>query len=81
MKFSSEPPTAALFLVGKPRHRDWNFRATLKISIEIEIFERDRIFSIVGPSGVASSYIHCVLVLRLALCIHAIALMAARIVW
>ena len=51
MKFSSEPPTAALFFVGNSRRRDWNFRARSKISIEIENFERDQIFLIVGPSG------------------------------
>ena len=55
MKFSSAPPTAALFFVGKSRHRDWNFRARLNISIEIENFERDWIFSIVGPSGFGPS--------------------------
>ena len=54
MKFSSEPPTAALFLVGKSRHRDPNFRARSKISIEIENFDRDQIFLIVGPSGTLS---------------------------
>ena len=49
MKFSSEPPTAALFFVGKSRHRDQNFRARSKNSIEIENFDRDQIFLIVGP--------------------------------
>ena len=44
MKFSSEPPTAALFLWGKSRRRDWNFWARLKISIEIEHVERDWMF-------------------------------------
>ena len=44
MKFSSEPPTAALFFVGKSRHRDniferdQKFRSRLKISIEIKFF-------------------------------------------
>ena len=58
MKFSSEPPTAALFFVGKSRRRDWNFRARSKISIEIKNFDRDQIFLIVGPSGNSSeSYI------------------------
>ena len=51
MKFSSEPPTAALFVEGKSRRRDWNFRSRLTISIEIETFDRDWIFLIVGPSG------------------------------
>ena len=51
MKFSSEPPTVALFFVGKSRHRYQNFRARSKISIEIEHFDRDQIFLIVGPSG------------------------------
>ena len=48
LKISSEPPTAALFFAGNSRCRDWNFRAGLKISIEIENFEWDWIF---GPSG------------------------------
>ena len=52
LKISSEPPTAALFLLGKLRHRDWNFRARLIILIALENFERDWIFLIVGPSGV-----------------------------
>ena len=51
MKFSSEPPTAALSFVGKSRHRHSNFRARSKISIEIENFDRDQFFLIVGPSG------------------------------
>ena len=51
MKISSEPPTVALFFVGRSRRRDWNFRARLKISIEIEHFERDWILLIAGPSG------------------------------
>ena len=51
MKFSSEPPTAALFFVGKSRHRDQKFRARSKISIEIKNFDRDQFFLIVGPSG------------------------------
>ena len=51
LKISSEPPTAALFFVGKSRRRDWNFRARLKISIEIENFERDWIFWSLGPLG------------------------------
>ena len=38
--------------VGKSRHRDQNFRARSKISIEIENFDRDQIFLIVGPSGI-----------------------------
>ena len=51
MRFSTEPPTAALFFVGNSRRRDWNFRARSKISIEIENFERDWLFFlIVGPS-------------------------------
>ena len=41
MRFSSEPPTAALFLWGKSRRRDREFRARVKISTEIENFERD----------------------------------------
>ena len=49
MKILSEPPTEALFFVGKSRRRDWNFRARLEILIETENFER--IFLIVGPSG------------------------------
>ena len=55
MKFSSEPPTTALFLWGKSRRRDWTFRARLKISIEIEKFERDWIFWSLGPLGVEKS--------------------------
>ena len=45
MKFSSEPPTAALFFVGGNRdveieifERDQKFRSRLKISIEIDFF-------------------------------------------
>ena len=51
MKFSSEPPTAALFLWGNRDieieifERDQKFRSRLKISIEINLF------LIVGPSG------------------------------
>ena len=37
--------------VGKSRHRAYNFRARSKISIEIENFDRDQMFLIVGPSG------------------------------
>ena len=32
-------PTVALFFVGKSRHRDSNFRARSKFSIEIENFD------------------------------------------
>ena len=39
------------FCGGKSRHRDYNFRAGSNISIEIENFDRDQIFLIVGPSG------------------------------
>ena len=53
MKFSIEPPTAALFFVGKSRRRDWTFS-----SLKIKKFDRDwkfrsilNFFSIVGPSG------------------------------
>ena len=59
MKFSSEPPTAALFFVGKSRRRDCNFRARSKISIETKNFGRDRIFLIVGPSGYNGARIRC----------------------
>ena len=51
MKFSSEPPTAVLFFVGNRDAEIEIFRARLKILIEIESFERDLIFLIVGPSG------------------------------
>ena len=54
--FRSSHPPRPYFLVGKSRRRDWKFRARLKISIEIENFERDWIFLIVGPSGSTMSH-------------------------
>ena len=51
MKFSSEPPTAALFFCGEIETSRLNFRARSKISSEIKNFDRDQIFLIVGPSG------------------------------
>ena len=38
--------------VGNAEGQDWNFQARLKLSSEIEIINRDWIFSIFGPFGV-----------------------------
>ena len=60
MTFSSEPPTVALFLWGNRDveieifERAWKFRSRLNISSEIEHFERDWFFLIVGPSGISA---------------------------
>ena len=59
IKFSSEPPTAALFLVGKSRRRDQKFRARSKISIEIIFFWS------VGPLGYAPSAPNCYNIFKL----------------
>ena len=51
LKISSEPPPNPYLFVGKPEGQDWKFQSRLKISSEIEIFNRDWIFSIFGPLG------------------------------
>ena len=51
MKFSSEPPTTALFFGGNRDVEIKIFEQDQKISIEIENFDRDQVFLIVGPSG------------------------------
>ena len=53
LKCSSEPPNKPLFFVRNSEGRDWKFQSGLKISSEIEIFNRDWIFSIFGPLGIA----------------------------
>ena len=55
LKFSSEPPSHPLLFVGNSEGQDWKFQSRLKISSEIEIFNRDWIFSIFGPLGSESS--------------------------
>ena len=51
LKISSEPPSKPLLFVGNSQGQDWKFQSRLKISSEIEIFNRDWIFSIFGPLG------------------------------
>ena len=51
MKFSSEPPTAALFFVENSRRRDSKFRARLEIRSRSTISSEIDFFLIVGPSG------------------------------
>ena len=54
-KFQASHPPKSLFLWGILKVRDWKFQARLKFSIEIESFNRDWFFSIVGPLGFRGS--------------------------
>ena len=50
-QISISTPSKPLFFVGNSEGEDWNFQSRLKFSSEIEIFNRDWIFSIFGPLG------------------------------